>query len=228
MGRIPVAIFAVTLVAATWTAVGARAQNAPRIFPGFEKVYKESKKKESEALRAISAAEAEIAASEQQRLEGERQMADADAAIKSQQLSYLTLTQAFGAAQTAREARIESEQLEAVARAWANAEEQKEKGAKTVMAADANRARAAERLATAQGRLDEARVAIARTLQEGENPDRTAEPAAAATILTPTPVEADTLAPALKEEAALSAPASAEPPSALDRELLGGPEGDRP
>lgn len=222
MGRVLVAIFALALAAAA-----AQAQEAPRVFPGFEKVYKDSKKKENEALRAIAAAEAEIAASDQQRLEGERRMADADAAIKSQQLSYLTLTQSLGAAQSARDARLETAQLEAVVRVWADAEAEREKAARTVMAAEANRARASERLAAAQGKLGAARAAIARTLQEGAGPGQIAEPAAAPT-LTPTPVEADTLAPALKEEASLSVPVSAEPPSALDRELLGGPNGDRP
>lgn len=223
MGRIFIAIIALALAPGA-----AHAQGGPRIFPGFEKVYKESKKKETEALRAISAAEAEIDASEQQRLAGERQMADADAAIKSQQLSYLTLTQSFGSAQSAREARVEAQQLEAAARAWADAEAVKEKGAKTVMAADASRARASERLAAAQGKLGEARVAIARTLQEGAAPEPLAEPAALAETLAPTPVEAEALPPAPREEAALPAPASAEPPSALDAVLLGGPDGDRP
>jgi hypothetical protein len=216
MGRFLVAIFAVTLAAGA-----AHAQGQPRIFPGFEKVYKESKKKESEALRAIAAAEAEIAVSEQQRLDGERQIADADAAIKSQQLSYLTLTQSFGAAQTARDARTEAAQLEAAARAWADAEAMKEKGMKTVLAADANRARAAERLASAQGKQAEAEVAIARTLQDAPG-EQIAQPAAL------TPVEAATLPPAPTEEAALPQPASTEPKSALDAVLLGGPDGDRP
>lgn len=219
MGRIFIVIIALALAAGA-----AHAQGGPRIFPGFERVYKESKKKEAEAQRAIAAAEAEIAASEQQRFAGERQIADADAAIKSQQLSYLTLTQAFGAAQTARDARIEASQLEAAARAWADAEEEKEKGAKTVMAADANRTRASERLAIAQGKLGEARVAIARTLQDSAGPEQLAQPAAA--VLTP--VEAVSLPPAPTEEASLPLPASGEPQTALDRELLGGPDGERP
>lgn len=225
MGRILVAIFAVTALAANLAAVDAHAQGEPRIFPGFEKVHKDSKKKENEAMRAIAAAEAEIAASDQQRLEGERQIADAGAAIKSQQLSYLTLTQSFGAAQTARDARIEAGQLEAAARAWADAEAQREKGVKTVMAAEANRARASERLASAQSKLGEARVAIARTLQDGAAPEALVQPAAAATL---TPVETEALPPAPKEEARLPGPASTEPQTALDRELLGGPDGDRP
>lgn len=222
MGRVLSAIIALTLAAGA-----AVAQDAPRIFPGFEKVYKDSKKREAEALRAIAAAEAEIAATDQLRLEGERQIADADAALKSQQLSYLTLTQTFGAAQTAREARAEAAQLEAAARAWADAEAQKEKGAKTVMAAEVNRARASGRLAAAQGKLGEARTAIARTLQDAP-PAGIAQPAALATTLAPAPVEEAALPPASKEEAALPTPASAEPRSALDAQLLGGPEGDRP
>jgi hypothetical protein len=222
MGRLLFAIVALTLAADV-----AAAQDAPRIFPGFEKVYKESKKREAEALRAIAAAEAEIAASDQLRLEGERQIADADAAIKSQQLSYLTLTQTFGAAQSAREARVEAGQLEAAARAWADAEARREKGVKTVMAAEANRARASERLASAQSRLGEARIAIARTLEDAP-PNALAQPAALATTLAPAPIEEAALPPAPKEEAALPAPASAEPKSALDSQLLGGPEGDRP
>ena len=223
MGRFVVAIIALTLAAGA-----AHAQDSARIFPGFEKVYKDSKKRETEALRAISAAEAEIAASDQQRLLGERQIADADAAINSQRLSYLTLTQAFGSAQSAREARIEAQQLDAAARAWADAEAQKEKGARTVMAAEANRARAAERLAAAQGKLGEARLAIARTLADGASPEPVASPSAVAATLAPTPVEAEALPPAPKEEAALPIPASGEARSALDAVLLGGPDGDRP
>lgn len=219
MGRILVTFFAIAIFSTTL----AHAQDAPRIYPGFEKVYKDSRKKEAEAQRAIAAAQAEIAASEQLRLEGERQIADADQAIQSQQLGYLTLTRSFGAAQTARDARTEAARLEAAARAWADAEALKEKGMKTVLAADANRARAAERLAAAQGKEAEAQAAIARTLQDAPA-ERLAEPAA----LTPTPVEAGALPPALKEEAALTRPASAEQKSALDAQLLGGPDGDRP
>jgi hypothetical protein len=215
MGR-----FLVAIIALAMTAGAAGAQDAPRIFPGFEKVYKDSKKKEAEALRAIASAEAEIAAADQQRLNGERQIADADAAVKSQQLSYLTLTQSFGAAQSSREARLEADQLGAAARAWADAEAQKEKGVKSVLAADALRARGEERLASAQGRLAEARTAIARTLQDA--PQQLAAPAAL------TPVEAGSLPPPTKEEAAPPVAASAEPKSALDALLLGGPEGDRP
>lgn len=221
MGRLLFTIFAVLLTAGV-----AQAQESPRIFPGFEKVFKESKKKETEALRAAASAEAEIAAAEQQRLDGERQIADAEAAIKSQQLAYLTLTQTFGAAQSSREARVEAGQLEGAARAWADAEAQREKGMKVLKAAAASRARAIERLAAAQGKLGEARVAIARTLADGIDPEPLAEPAAIAETLAPTPVEAEALPPAQKEEAALPVPASAEPPSALDAVLLGGPDGD--
>ncbi len=216
MGRFLVAIIALTLAAS-----GAGAQDGPRIFPGFEKVYKESKKKEAEAQRAIAAAEAEIAAADQQRLDGERQIADADAAVKSQQLSYLTLTQSFGAAQSSREARLEADQLGAAARAWADAEAQKEKGMKSVMAAAALRARGEERLAIAQGRLAEARTAIARTLADAP-PQQLAAPAAL------TPVEAGALPPPTKGDAAPPVAASAEPKSALDLQLLGGPDGDHP
>lgn len=221
MGRGLVAIFALTLGALM--AASAQAQESPRIFPGFEKVFRESKKKEADALRAIAAAEAEIAASDQLRLDGERQMADADAAIKSQQLSYLTLTQSFGAAQTAREARVEASQLDAAARAWADAEAMKERGAKTVMAAEANRARAAERLAGAQGRLVEARAAIGRTLDDAPA-SRLGQPAAL------TPVEEAALPPAPKDAAATvkDAAASVDQRSALDSILLGGPNGERP
>lgn len=221
MGRFLVTILAVTLSSATLAPGAVHAQGAPRIFPGFEKVYKDSKKKEAEALRAIASAESEIATSEQQRLDGERQIADADAAITSQRLSYLTLTQGFGAAPSAREARIEAQQLEAAARAWADAEAMKEKGVKTVLAADANRARAAERLAAAQAKLGEARVAIARTLQDAPA-EQLAQPAALI------PVEAEVLPPASAEKAALPVSTSTEPQSALDRALLGGPDGDRP
>lgn len=213
MGRILSAILALTLAAGA-----AAAQEPPRIFPGFEKVYKDSKKRESEALRVIAAAEAEIAASESQRLEGERQIADAGAAVQSQQLTYLTLVQSLGAAGSAREARIEANQLDAAARAWGDAEAQKEKGAKIVMAAEANRARASEKLAVAQGRLAEARTAIARTLQDPA-PAQLAQPS----VLTP--VEEAALPPAPKEQA-LPIPASAEPKSALESELLGGPDGN--
>ncbi len=216
MGRFLVAIIALSVAAGA-----AGAQQELRIFPGFEKVYKDSKKRETEALRAIAAAEAEIAAAEQQRLEGERQIADADAVIKSQQLSYLTLTQSLGAAQSSREARLEADLLGAAARAWADAEAQKEKGMKSVLAADALRARGEQRLAGAQGRLAEARTAIARTLQDAP-PQQLAAPAAL------TPVEAGALPPPVKEQAAPPVPASAEPKSALDALLLGGPEGDRP
>jgi hypothetical protein len=216
MGRVLFAIIAWTL-----TVGAAGAQENQRIFPGFEKVYKESKKKEAEAQRAIASAEAEIAAADQQRLNGERQIADADAAIKSQQLSYLTLTQSFGAAQSSREARLEADQLGAAARAWADAEALMEKGMKTIAAADALRARGEERLASAQGRLAEARTAIARTLEDAP-PQQLAAPAAL------TPVEAGALPPPTKEEAAPAVPTSTEPKSALDAQLLGGPEGDRP
>lgn len=218
MGRFLFTLFAVTLLASV-----ARAQEPPRIYPGFEKVYKESKKKEAEALRAIAAANAEIAASEQLRLDGERQIADAEQAIRSQQLSYLTLTRAFGAAQTARDARMEAAQLEAAARAWADAEEMKEKGTKTVLAAEASRARAAERLASAQGKQAEAQAAIARTLQ-----DAPAEQIAQPTSLTPTAIEELALPPAATETSASPRPSSAKPKAALDTQLLGGPEGDRP
>lgn len=216
MGRLLVIFLALALAAGA-----AHAQESPRIFPGFEKVYKDSKKKETEALRAIAAAEAEIAASEQQRLDGERQMADADAAIKSQQLAYLTLTQSFGAAQTSREARVEASQLEAAARAWADAETQKERGAKTVMAADASRARAAEKLVSAQSRLAEARTALARTLEDAP-PQQLAQPAAL------TPIEETALPPAPKGTVAppQNAAQPVEPQSALDQILLGGPEGE--
>ncbi|MFN0022364.1 MAG: hypothetical protein ACKVS5_00530 [Parvularculaceae bacterium] len=222
MGRI---IFAAA-AAGLFLTSAAGAQESPRIFPGFEKVYKESKKKEAEALRATAAAESEIAASQAQRANGERQIADAEAAMQSQQLSYLTLTRGFGSALTSRDARVEAQSLEAVARVWADAEEMKEKGAKTVLAADASLARASDRLAAAQGKLAEARVALARTLEDAPSPQPGAEPAALAGTLTPTPVDAETLPPAPKEEAALSVPASAEPRSALDALLLGGPDGD--
>ncbi len=107
------------------------------------------------------------------------------------------------------------------ARAWADAEAMKEKGVKTVLAADANRARAAERLAAAQAKLGEARVAIARTLQDAPA-EQLAQPAALI------PVEAEVLPPASAEKAALPVSTSTEPQSALDRALLGGPDGDRP
>jgi hypothetical protein len=204
------------------SALTAQAQDSVRIFPGFEKVYKDSKKREVEALRVIAAAEAEIAASDQQRLEGERQMADADAALQSQQLSYLTLTRSLGQAQSAQEARVEVNQLDAAARAWADAEKLKERGAKTVMAADANRARAVEKLTSARGKLADAQAAIARTLQDA--PQQLAQPAAL------TPVERSVLPPAPKDVATppQSAAAPSEPQSALDSLLLGGPDGDRP
>lgn len=213
MGRL-LALMTVAVMAAT----SAGAQEAPRIFPGFEKVYKDSRKKEVEAMRQIAASEAEIVASEEQRLAGERQIADAEAAVKSQQLTYLTLTRSLGAAQTAREARLEASELDAAARAWEAAEAQKEKGVKTVMAAEANRVRASERLAAAQAKLSEARAAIARTLQD----ESVAQPAAL------TPVERAALPPAPREEVALAQPAGAAPNSALDSRLLGGPDGDRP
>lgn len=207
------------VMAASMATAGAGAQDAPRIFPGFEKVYKVSRKKEIEALRVISASEAEIVASEEQRLAGERQIADAEAAVKSQQLTYLTLTRSLGAAQTAREARLEASELDAAARAWEAAEAQREKGVKTVMAAEANRVRASERLAAAQGKLSEARAAIARTLADGPG-ERLAHPA------TLTPVEQASLPPAPKEEAASPQPSAGKSP--LDAQLLGGPDGDRP
>lgn len=213
MGRLLALVLAAVMAGAS-----AGAQDAPRIFPGFEKVYKDSRKKEVEALRIIAASEAEIAASEEQRLAGERQIADAEAAVKSQQLTYLTLTRSLGAAQTAREARLEASELEAAARAWETAEAQREKGIKTAMAAEASRMRASERLAAAQAKLSEARAAIARTLQD----EGIAQPAAL------TPVERAGLPPAPREEAALAQPASAAPKSALDSQLLGGPDGDRP
>lgn len=221
MGRI---IFAAAAVA-LFLIPAAGAQEAPRIFPGFEKVYKESRKREAEALRATAAAQAEITASQAQRANGERLIADAEAAMQSQQLAYLTLTRGFGSAQTSRDARVEAQSLEAVARSWADAEEMKDKGAKTMLAADASLARASDRLASAQGKLAEARVALARTLQD-VSPQTLAEPAALAVTLTPTPVEAETLPPAPREEALLPLPASAEPRSALDTVLLGGPDGD--
>ncbi len=227
MGRRLISILAMSL-AATMPATGAYAQDAARIFPGFEKVFKESKKKESEAMRAIAAAEAEIAASDRLREDGERQIADADAAIQSQQLAYLTLTRGFGAAPSSREARVEAGQLEAAARAWADAEGLRDKGAKTVLAAEAQRARASERFAANQLKLASARTAIARTLQETPVGESLAPPAALTESLAPTPVEAEALPPAPKEEAALPAPAASEPTSALDRVLLGGPDGDRP
>ncbi|HBK91459.1 MAG TPA: hypothetical protein DDZ68_07295 [Parvularcula sp.] len=214
-------MIAATAFSAALAPGAAFAQDEPRIFPGFEKVYKASKKREAEALRAIAAAEAEIAASAQQRLDGERQIADADAAIKSQQLSYLTLTQTFGAAQSARDARIEAAQLEAAARAWADAEAMREKGIKTVLAADSGSARASERLASAQSKKAEAQIAIARTLQDAPAPP-IGQPASL------TPVETQTLPPPVNEVAAPPIPASAEPKSPLDALLLGGPEGERP
>lgn len=207
------------VIAATIATAGAGAQDAPRIFPGFEKVYKESRKKEADALRLIAASEAEIAASEELRVAGERQIADAEAAVKSQQLTYLTLTRSLGAAQNAREARLEASELEAAARAWADAEALKEKGVKAVMAADASRNRASERLASAHARLAEARAAIARTLADGPG-ERLAQPAAL------TPIEQTSLPPAPKEEAASPQPSKAKSP--LDAQLLGGPDGDRP
>lgn len=220
MGRFFLAIFAVTLAA-----VDAHAQGEPRIFPGFEKVYKDSKKRESEAFRAIDAAQAEIAASTKLHLDGERQIADADSAIRSQQLAYLTMTRGFGAAATAREARVEAAQLEAAARTWADAEALREKGLKTVLAAEAQRARASDRLAAAQTKLAEAQIAISRTLQDGAV---AAPPASIAESLVPRPVEAQSLPPAPKEEASRPQPASAEPQTTIDRLLLGGPDGDRP
>jgi len=219
MGRLFFSMIAVALAA-----TGAFATEPARIFPGFEKVYKDSKKKEAEAFRAIDAAQAEIAASTQLRLDGERQIADADSAIRSQQLAYLTLTRGFGAAATAREARVEAAQLEAAARTWADAEGLREKGLKTVLAAEAQRTRAIDRLAAAQTKLGEAQTAIARTLQDGAVADASPQSASIAESLVPRLVEAQSLPPPPKAEASLPAPASAEPRSALDAILLGGPD----
>jgi len=223
MGRLFFSILAMALAGAS-----AHAQEPARIFPGFEKVFKDSKKKETEALRAIAAAHAEIAVAEATRLDGERQIADAGAAIQSQQLAYLTLTRGFGAAQTSGEARAEAGQLEAAARVWADAEALREKGAKTVLAAAAQRTRASDRLADAELKLAQARIAIARTLQDGSEAEALSLPAALAGTLAPRPVDTAPLPPASKEEAALPEPASAEPPSPVDRVLLGGPGENRP
>jgi hypothetical protein len=194
-----------------------------RIVPGFEKVYGDLKKKESEQQKEFARADAEKSAAEALRLQGEKLVTDSDALIESHKVAYQTLTAQIGSAATSGDVRAEAKALDDLSRIWAKAEEDRNRGDKMIRTSQKDAVRAEDRRAKASRKLGEIRAAMTRTY------DTSASAPAPASVGAAEPVAAAARGAKVPEavaESALPPPPSQEatpaPSDALDKELLGG------
>ena len=196
-----------------------------RIFPGFEKVHGDLKKKEGEAIKDMVRADSEADAAEAQLLAGERQIADSDAAIEAQRAEYRAIKDRTGFAATSREAKAEAAEFENVAKAWERAEGERAKGEKMMGDAQADAEKAVRRRLKAETKLAEVKGALSRTIDTAAAPVIQDSPSPAdfgAVEASPT----DQLAPVAISEETLPEPVDTvelpAAPTTIDDELLGG------
>lgn len=141
------------------------ARVAESIAPGMEKLWQEGRKDEAEGLKKLAKADADIASDRARILEGERLIAEGTAGVDAQKAAYKSFSLRVGAATGAKEAKVESQSLAAIVKAWADSEDTLRKGTKTVKDArkDFSKAEKAKRKAEekiAEGRADMLRASI--------------------------------------------------------------------
>lgn len=204
-------------------------EGGARIVPGFEKVHAKLKKREADALRDISRAEADAAAADAMRLAGDNAVADSLSAIDAHVAAYKAMAARTGAAANADDARAEAAAFLDIAKNWAGAEAAKARGEKMIREAQASRVAADARAREAQARLADVRLGLARTLMDAPAPV-----AVQSSIAPLAPLEAAPLETAAASGAAREASTSASEPrvragsKSIDDELLGGPEDTAP
>jgi hypothetical protein len=197
--------------------------SAVRIVPGFEKVYGDLKKKEAEQQKEFARADAEKAAAETQRMQGEKLILDSDALIESHRVAYQTLTAQMGRGATSGDVRAEAKALEDLSKLWGRAEDDRMRGEKLVRNSQKDMLASEERRAKASRKIAEIRAAMTRTYVGAAAPDSIDAAPARSSAPIGSEISEASLPPApdVVETAPGPSPAAA-PSSDLDAKLLGG------
>lgn len=132
-----------------------------RIAPGLEKMHARGQEQEAKGLKALAEAEQDASAARAKILEGQRLITEGSTGVEMQRTAYRQLVADAGFATTAKEAKIESNSLDSIVKAWDASEETADKGARIVKAAKKDLEKAEKRKRKAEKRIAEARESIA-------------------------------------------------------------------